>query len=160
MSFLKSISLLALWVGLSCFPLLVQAQVPYFTFPDLDGKTFTHTQLDPNKSTMIMMFDPYCDHCETQAGWIAEAATKFQHVQFVFVTIETEKEPIKAFRDKYFGKTSLKEQVKFLQDPDFMFEEYFGYTDDSVNIYLFKAGKKQRKYFGKETEAETLLKFL
>ena len=136
-----------------------QIQFPAFTFTDLSGKVFQHTDLDPNKSTMIMLFDPYCHHCEQQADWIHEAEENFKDVQFVFVTIEPEKEPIIAFKEKHFENTQL-EHLYFLQDLDFRFEDFFGYTDDAVNIYLYHPNKKQAKYFGSEQKTEILLKFL
>ena len=136
-----------------------QVNIPYFSFYDLEGNVVTNENLDLNRSTMIMMFDPYCDHCDKQAEMIVEAQDQFQDVQFVFVTIEPEIEPIKDFQKRHYGESSL-EHVIFLQDKDFVFETYFGYTDDAINIYLYKPGEKHPKYFGKEQEAEKLLKFL
>ncbi|WNJ16499.1 redoxin domain-containing protein [Pontibacter sp. G13] len=137
-----------------------QAQtLPPFSFEAMDGTPFTSANLDPQKSTFIMLFDPYCDHCDQQATYIAEAADQFEDVQFVFVTIETDNEAIQNFRDRHFADTGL-EHLNFVKDTQIRFESYFGYTDDVINIYLYKPGRKQPKYFGKETEAEQLLKFL
>ena len=139
--------------------LQAQIYVPSFYFTDLEGNGFTNASLVQDKSTMIMLFDPYCDHCDQQAEWIAAAAEEMKHVQFVFVTIEPEKEPIEAFKKRHFGEVDLP-NLHFLQDLNFKFEDYFGYTNDAVNIYLYKPGKKQPKYFGKEQKAEVLLKYL
>ncbi|MCB0853697.1 MAG: hypothetical protein KDD63_15840 [Bacteroidetes bacterium] len=136
-----------------------QVSLPAFSFYDLDGNTVTNESLDNARSTLIMLFDPYCDHCDQQAEWIAAAAGDFKEIQLVFVTIEPEIEPIKDFQKRHFGESSLK-HVIFLQDKDFVFETYFGYTDDAINIYCYKPGQKLPKYFGKEQEAEKLLKFL
>lgn len=133
--------------------------LPTFSFFDLEGQVFTNKKLNPELPTMVMLFDPYCDHCDTQASSIAEAQEKFMDIQLVFVTIEPEVDPIKAYRDRHFGESEL-EHVYVLQDKDFMFEGYFGYSDDAINIYLYKPGEKKPKYFGKEQEAENLLKFL
>lgn len=144
---------------------LAQAQsedklsVPSFYFTDLEGEAFTNANLSQDKSAMIMLFDPYCDHCDHQAEWIAAAAEQFQDVQFLFVTIEPEKKPIQDFKERHFGQVSLP-NLYFTQDLHFKFEDYFGYTNDAVNIYLFKPGKKQPKYFGSEQKAEILLKYL
>ena len=136
-----------------------QIQFPAFAFTDLSGNAFQHTMLDPNKPTMIMFFDPYCHHCHQQAEWISEAEDDFKEIQLIFVTIEPEKEPIVEFKQKYFKESKI-EHVHFLQDLDFRFEDFFGYTDDAVNIYLFHPDKKQAKYFGSEQKTEILLKFL
>lgn len=144
---------------LSGIALQAQLTVPSFYFYDLEGNGFTNSNLIQDKSTMIMLFDPYCDHCDHQAEWIAQAADQFKEIQFVFVTIETEKQPILDFKERHFGKTTLS-NLHFLQDKQFKFEDYFGYTDDAVNIYLYKPGKKQPKYFGSEQKPEILLKYL
>jgi thiol-disulfide isomerase/thioredoxin len=155
----RSIVSLIMLVGLFG---LGQAQVsmPAFSFYDLEGDTFTSAQLDPSRPVFVMMFDPYCDHCRTQAEHIAHAPELFlqKKAQFVWVTLEPEAEAIVAFREEYFGDSGL--DVHFLQDKDIRFEEFFGYTDDAVNIYLFKPDGKAPKYFGKEQNAKVLLNYL
>jgi hypothetical protein len=140
-------------------PLQGQISFPAFAFQDLEGNEFTPAKLDANTATMIMLFDPFCDHCETQATWIAEQADKFKNVQFVFVTLEPEVKYIEEFRDRNFGETDL-DKLYFVQDVNVAFESYFGYTDDVVNIYLYHPDRKRPKYFGEETPAEDLLKYL
>lgn len=136
-----------------------QIVLPAFEFTDLEGESFTPAQLDLDKPLMVMMFDPYCEHCEKQASWIAEQADKFENVQFVFVTLEPEVAAIQNFKEKHFGETGL-DKLYFLQDTNVAFESYFGYTDDSVNIYLYHPDRKKPKYFGEEQAAEVLLKYL
>jgi thiol-disulfide isomerase/thioredoxin len=138
--------------------LQAQTQIPYFAFKDLNGKTFTRDMLRQDLPVMIMLFDPFCDHCDQQAQWIAQAASKFQNVQLVFVTIETDKQHIEAYRKRNFGTARLP-YLYLLQDTELKFDVFFGYTDDSLNIYLYKPGQKG-KYFGQEQPAEVLLKYL
>lgn len=139
-----------------------QVQLPDFSFTDLDGNAFTNSSLDSDKPVFVMMFDPYCDHCETQADNIAEQADKFRAkgVQFMWVTLEPDPEALARFRDKHFGGTGLEDSLHFLMDQNVMFEDYFGYTDESINIYCFKPDGSRPKYFGEEQEAASLLKYL
>ncbi|GAB4410380.1 MAG: hypothetical protein OHK0039_14730 [Bacteroidia bacterium] len=139
--------------------LLAQQPIPTFAFQTLDGKPFDHTQVDLRRPAVIIRFDPYCDHCEQQAAWIAGAAASFKDIQLIFVSFIDEPEAIASFQQRYFGKTDLP-LLHFLRDPDYQFEEFFGYTNDALNIYLYKPGQKRLKYFGHEQEAATLLKFL
>lgn len=141
------------------YSLNAQVVLPNFSFSDLEGEPFSNTDLDLSKPVFVMMFDPYCDHCETQASNIAEQAEKFEHVQFVFVTLEPEVSAITGFRDKYFGETNI-DKLYFLQDNDVAFESFFGYTDDAVNIYLYHPDRKKPKYFGEEQTAAVLLEYL
>jgi thiol-disulfide isomerase/thioredoxin len=147
--------LFALWTGAQA-----QVSLPAFSFYDLEGEPFTYEQLDPERPVFIMMFDPYCDHCRTQAEHIANAPEKFlqKEVQFVWVTLEPDPQAIVNFREEYFGDSGL--DMHFVQDNDIRFEEFFGYTHDAVNIYLFKPNGKAPKYFGKEQNATTLLNYL
>lgn len=152
-----------LWLGL-LWPSLSQAQmeIPSFSFTTLDGNTFTQAQLDTDKPVFVMMFDPYCEHCEAQAKYIAAEAEKFREkeVQFIWVTLEPDPEAIARFRDTHFEDTGLIPQMTFLMDSNVMFEEYFGYTMDPVNIYCFSPETGKQKYFGEEQEAAALLKYL
>lgn len=157
---MKQVFLFAFCLGLfGTASLSAQIQLPAFEFQDLKGEAFTPAQLDANKSTFIMMFDPFCDHCQKQAEWIATAADQFQDVQFVFVTLEPEIPYIEEFKEKYFGDSGL-EHLFFVQDVNVGFESYFGYTDDVVNIYLYSPDKARPKYFGEETPADVLLNYL
>lgn len=139
--------------------LTAQSPIPDFQFLNLDGESFTQAQLPQDQPVFIMRFDPYCDHCDQQASWIAEAEESFKDVHMVFVSFLDEVEAIQDFQQRHFGETQL-EHMYFLRDPDYQFEEYFGYTDESLVIYLYQPGKKSLKYFGKEQPAEVLLKFL
>jgi thiol-disulfide isomerase/thioredoxin len=148
-----SLLLLCLTIGSA------QAQIPYFSFKDLSGKAFTRDQLKLDQPVMIMLFDPYCDHCEKQASWIAAAAGRMKHVQFVFVTLETDTEAVRSFKNRFYGNANLP-ALHFLQDTEYKFEQYFGYTQDAINIYLYKPGVKGLKYFGSEQPVDVLLQYL
>ncbi len=138
------------------------AQIPNFSFQALDGNTYTASQLPKGKSIFVMLFDPGCEHCQTQAKNIGDAADKFQNVKFVFVSMFDDKAGIEQFGKTYFGDKGL--DVTFLIDPStgIDFETYFGYTDDPVYIHLFKPNgqKYAYKYFGHEQSAGELLKHL
>ncbi|MDX1907785.1 MAG: redoxin domain-containing protein [Bacteroidia bacterium] len=132
--------------------------LPWFSFQGLDGKAFTRDQLRKDQGVLVMLFDPYCDHCDQQAAWIAAAADKFKNVQLIFVTIEPDKQAVAGFQNRHFANKGL--NVRMLQDTGFKFETWFGYTDDSINIYCYKPGHQSAKYFGKETPVAELLKYL
>lgn len=136
--------------------MMAQLAVPAFEFTDLEDHPFSNDNLDQGKSTLIIYFDPWCEHCNQQAAWIAEESSDFRDVQVLFITFEPEKEPIEAFRQQHFSSGDWS-HVVFLQDLDFMFESYFGYTDDPLYIYCYKPGNRNGTYFGKEQPAEVLL---
>ncbi|MEM9897332.1 MAG: hypothetical protein AAF789_13265 [Bacteroidota bacterium] len=149
-----------IFLSLFTFTAFAQSKSTYpnFSFYDLEGKVASSDMLDRSKPTFIMQFDPYCDHCSEQAEMIAEAAEQFKNVQFVFVTFIPEPEAIKNFEKQHFEGKEL--DVHFFQDLDFQFETYFGYSETAISIFLYKPGKKQPKFFGKEVPVETLLNYL
>ena len=107
-----------------------------------------------------MNYDPYCEHCNEQAEIIKKSSDLFKakDIHFVFVTFIPEREATEEFIINHFEGTGF--NYTFLLDPDIKFEDYFGYTSDSFNIYLYKNSGDRAKYFGKEQSAETLLKNL
>ena len=155
----KQSFLFFLLLGVFCQILQAQSPIPTFSFQTLEGEEFTQNQLPADQSVLIMRFDPYCEHCDQQAEWIAAAAASFQDIHLVFVSFLDEIDAIKDFQQRHFGEVEL-DHLYFLRDPDYQFEEYFGYTDESLVLYLYQPGKKSLKYFGKEQPAEVLLKFL
>ncbi len=150
--------LIGTWIAFLT-PAWAQLAVPAFSFTDLSGEKYTQARLDPKQSALIIYFDPWCEHCNQQAEWIASRPAEFSKVQILFVTFEPEKAPIEEFRQKHFSQGNWPRMV-FLQDLDFQFDTYFGYTDDSLYIYCYKPGGGKGKYFGKEQRPEVLLNFL
>ncbi len=136
-----------------------QLAVPTFSFTDLDGNVFRSEQLDDNRSALIIYFDPWCEHCHQQAEWISALQEGFRDVQVLFITFEPEQEPIRDFRQRHFSGSGW-DNVTFLQDLDFQFETYFGYTDDPLYIYCFQPNGSEGKYFGEEQRVEVLLNYL
>lgn len=136
--------------------MMAQLAVPEFTFTDLEGQAYTSGNLDESQSALIIYYDPWCEHCNQQAEWIATKESEFRNIQILFITFEPEQEPIRTFQEKHFSNGNWS-NVVFLQDLDFMFESYFGYTDDPLYIYCYKPNGRNGKYFGEEQPAEVLL---
>lgn len=135
-----------------------QNQMPPFSFFTLSGEVFSHEQIKKGVPTIVLYFDPYCDHCAQQATWISEAKEAFKDIQMVWVTTELEVAASQNFAKKYF-KDPAWQEVHFLIDKDFMFDGYFGYSE-VPSIYLYNAAGQRVKGFTKETPASVLLRFL
>lgn len=136
-----------------------QKVLPEFGFEDLDGNVFAYTQLAENQPTIVVYFDPWCDHCAHQASIIAKADEAMKDFNIVFVTnTDPDGEASKTFRQTHFDSTELA-HVFVLRDPNFYFDGYFGYSE-VPSMYVFDADKKRVAAFTKETEAEDILKKL
>ncbi|MEM6262804.1 MAG: redoxin domain-containing protein [Bacteroidota bacterium] len=148
-------TIVALLLGMASFSLHAQKTLPQFEFFTLDGKSFTHSNLQAGLPTVVMFFDPYCDHCAKQADWIQAKADEFAGIQLVFVTTEPEASATQEFQEKHFGGTSLK-HLHFLQDKNFYFDTYFGYSE-VPSMYLYDKNGERIKDLHKEVEADKLL---
>jgi thiol-disulfide isomerase/thioredoxin len=141
------------------FATFAQSQMPAFVFTDLEGNLFTQDNLESDMPTVVMFFDPYCDHCETQAGWIKEAEDQFLKINLLFVTTEPETDATVAFKERIFKGTKLK-QLNFVIDGDYMFDGYFEGYYEVPSILLFDKTGKKVKTLSKETPVADLLKHL
>jgi len=127
-----------------------------FRFKTLDGKLFTNANLKPNKSTVVVFFDPYCEHCATQAGWLGAGAAKLKNVQFLFVTTEPTVQASIDFKAKYFTGKNM--DVTILLDTDFKFDAYFGYSE-AISMYVYKKTGERSQSFKKETPVDKMIPF-
>lgn len=141
------------------FATLAQSQLPAFVFTDLEGKVFAQDKVANELPTMVMFFDPYCDHCEKQATWIKEAEDQFVEINVLFVTTEPETDASVAFKERIF-KDSRLPHLHFLIDGDYMFDGYFEGYYEVPSILLFDKNGKRTKTLSKETPVADLLKHL
>ncbi|MFN0201822.1 MAG: peroxiredoxin family protein [Bacteroidia bacterium] len=130
-------------------------KMPQFSFDDLKGGTFASTSLKAGLPTIVFFFDPFCDHCEQQAKWIAADAAKFKNVNLVWVSTE-DVNAISKFKSTHFAKAGL-DKLHFLKDSKYRFDGYFGYSE-ALSMYVFNKAGVQVKALKKETPAAELLK--
>ena len=89
------------------------ATLPTFLFTDLEGNTFTNSNLKENLATVFVYFNSECDYCLHEAQSIQTNLSRFRKTQFVFISTE-DKEAIEKFaRERQLLDV---ENVIFLQD--------------------------------------------
>lgn len=143
----------------SFFAVSAQAQkkMPAFTFEDLNAKPFTNTNLKPGLSTIVFFYDPYCDHCAQQAGWMRESEAAFRNVNLLWVSTEDTK-PIEEFKKTHFSGTLL-DKLYFVRDTKWKFDTYFGYTV-APGVYVYNKDNVLLKSYDKETPVIEFLKVM
>ncbi|MEZ4685100.1 MAG: thioredoxin-like domain-containing protein [Bacteroidia bacterium] len=155
----NALILFAFLLGSLMSGLAQKNMLPEFGFQDLEGKLFAYTQLAANQPTVVVYFDPWCDHCAHQAEMLAGADDKLKDFNIVFVTnTDPDGEASKEFYQTHFKPSELK-NVFVLLDPNFYFDGYFGYSE-VPSVYVFDAKKNRVAAFTKETSAEDILKKL
>lgn len=120
------------------------------------GKTFSQDMLQKGVSTLVLYFDPDCDHCQLEASWIAENLEKFKPYNVMWVSWG-ELEAIDEFQKKYFPKQPA--YMFFMKDMDYAFDKYFGYSE-VPSIYVYNRKWQRIASFKNETAPETLLNLL
>lgn len=70
-------------------PYLKDKNLPNFTLLNKDSVEFNQTVLQPNKRTIIMLFNPECEHCQQQLQLLLSMPEVKQSAQIVLSTTET-----------------------------------------------------------------------
>lgn len=70
-------------------PYLKNKQLPNFTLLRKDSVEFDQTVLDKNKRTIIMLFNPECEHCQEQLKLLLSMPEIKQSAQIILSTTET-----------------------------------------------------------------------
>ncbi|WP_157909208.1 TlpA family protein disulfide reductase [Capnocytophaga stomatis] len=132
------------------------AMLPAFSFTDLEGNTFTNSDLKKNLATIFVYFNSECDYCLHEAQSIRENLSQFDEVHFVFVSIE----PIENIK-KFAQEQQLLgvENVTFLQDASFVFSQKFDANSIPYLLIYNKSKKLIYKHKG-QIKAETILQIL
>jgi cytochrome oxidase Cu insertion factor (SCO1/SenC/PrrC family) len=130
-------------------------QLPPFDFEGTDGNRVTPANVAEGKPVIVFYFDPFCDHCQKQAGWINDNATMFKDITLLWVAYAEIKD-IKAFPEKYLPKVDSK--IVFANDDKYQFDNYFGYST-VPSIYVYNSKHVRTASFKSETLPATLLRF-
>ena len=125
------LSLLTLFFTSIAFAQNDSIQPPYKRFPSFppvklllpDSTTyFTKADLDKKKPTMLMLFNPQCEHCQHETGEIIKNIDKFKDIQIVMATSMLF-DSMFTFREKY--KLADFKNIVVAQDPNFFLVTYF-----------------------------------
>lgn len=81
-------------------PYLKNKQLPDFVLFSKDSVAFDQTVLKPGKKTIIMLFNPECEHCQDQLTLMISMPEIKQNVQLLLATTET-LEKLNIFYKKY-----------------------------------------------------------
>ena len=62
------------------------ASLPSFRLIDMQGQSFTETDIPQGKPILLTLFNPMCDHCQKVAMTLRDSIDKFNNVVILFVT--------------------------------------------------------------------------
>lgn len=98
-------------------------EVPGFKLLLMDSSTYFYKyQLKKNTPTVIIYFNPDCDHCQTEAAHLVDSMRYVKKAQFVFASYSKFSE-IKAFAIKY--QLSTQPNIKVGRDENFYIPSFY-----------------------------------
>lgn len=120
-------------------------------FEDVTG----HFSFSEDQPTLLVYFNPDCDHCHYEARAIRDSLDRFRQVNVVLTGAEPA-EQLKRFGEAY----DLIDQpnVHILHDAKGVFHQYFG-KHSVPSIYIYDRKRELRQHFRGETKVEAILKY-
>lgn len=138
-------------------PYLKTGILPGFSLLTIDSVEFNQTILDDTKHTIIMLFNPDCDHCRHQLELLVSIPSVVQSAQIILSSIEThEKNRI------FYNKNHLEKYPFVHLGKDFKY--FFGgyYRPNTIPVLAFYNPQKQLLFFNqgevKRKQVEEVLK--
>ncbi|MEM6267960.1 MAG: hypothetical protein AAF998_00915 [Bacteroidota bacterium] len=129
--------------------------LPPFDFQGVDENRVTPSSLPTDRPVVVFYFDPFCDHCQKEAGWINDNAKLFKDITLLWVAYGELKD-IAAFPGEYIPDVTGK--MIFANDDKYQFDNYFGYST-VPSIYVYNRKHERTASFHEETLPTTLLRF-
>jgi len=124
-------------------------QLPAFTFFQLDSKPFTEKNLQKGRTSVFVLFDSGCDHCQKEIPTIGKNYSRLVNCTFYFVSFN-EPSQISGFMKTYGKDFQDKKNVVVLRDsnrqflPTFFPEKFpavFMYNKKG-NLVYYKSGNQ------------------
>ncbi len=150
---------------ISCLALGVFAQIDssqqYFKSPYIpafnirkvpDSSSFTHTMLQKNKPTILIFFDPDCDHCQEATKNFTAKIDKFKDVQILMVTIY-EFSRIKKFHKDY--KIGNFPNITLTRDAVFDLPKFYQ-VSSIPDVYVYDKNGKLMKHYKKDIPVDEI----
>lgn len=130
--------------------------LPDFNFELPDGTWLNQGVLTENQPVIVFYFDPTCEHCQKEAGWVRDQPESFEGITMIWVSWAEKVEDNVNFYKEYF--MGVQSKVYIARDSNYKIDDYFGYSE-VPSTYVYNAGWKRTASFNAETEPEILVKF-
>lgn len=113
-------------------------QLPPFTFLQLDSKPFTEKNLQKGRTSVFVLFDSGCDHCQKEIPSIGKKYNQLVNCSFYFVSFN-EVNQISDFMKTYGKDFQGKKNVVVLRDSNRQFlPTFFPEKFPAVFMYNLK----------------------
>jgi peroxiredoxin len=104
--------------------------------------------------TVIVYFNPECEHCQYEATEISRHAEQFEKANTILITPEPSVEKVKAFAQTYH--LNEVDNLAILLDTNMQFVKHFG-TSAFPSVYIYDPDKKLVKNYRGEVKIEAII---
>ncbi|MHB9141753.1 MAG: TlpA family protein disulfide reductase [Paludibacter sp.] len=123
-------------------------------FESLDGQTVYVDEFDPKKPTVIIYFNPECEHCQYEASEIGTHSDQFEKANMILITPDDSIKRVEDFaKQHHLWKV---DNLTILIDRGQKFKSYFG-TSSFPTVFIYGPDKKLRKIYKGETKTEAII---
>lgn len=126
-------------------------------FESLKGKLTCLDEFNPEQPTVIIYFNPECEHCQYEATEIGRQPERFAKANMILITPDDSAKRIEAFASRY--QLWQVDNLVILYDRNFQFKKYFG-TTVFPSVFIYGANKRLLKQFIGEVKMEAVLKII
>lgn len=133
-------------------PYLKTKLLPAFRLLSIDSVEFTNEVLDKNKNTIIMLFNPECEHCQKQLELLLSIPEVIQYTQLILSSIETfEKNRI------FYSKFHLEKYpfIRLGKDYKYFFGAYF--QPNTIPVLAFYNKKNELIFFNQGSTKKKMI---
>lgn len=131
------------------------ATLPSYRFVGPDGTAITPAQLDRAKPTLVVFFDPHCDHCQRQASLMTAELPALKEVNLLWVTTSP-REDLLGFATAHFPEWKKLPLLRWGLDVSYEFDKWFGYSTVPT-LLVFGVDGRLRDVFTNEIAPGYLL---
>jgi peroxiredoxin len=127
------------------------------SFESLNGGQIFVDEFDNRKPTVIIYFNPECEHCQFEASEIGKEAGQYAKANMILITPDDSTKRIEAFAIKYHLWEV--DNLTILLDREKQFKNRFG-TAVFPSTFIYGPDKKLIKMFRGETRMDAIIKII
>ena len=126
-------------------------------FESMHGGQTCLDGFNPNQPTVIIYFNPECEHCQYEATEIGRQPERFAKANMILITPDDSAKRIEAFASRF--RLWQVDNLVVLLDRNFQFKNQFG-TSVFPSVFIYGTNKRLLKQFVGEVKMEAVLKII
>ncbi|WP_437918823.1 redoxin domain-containing protein [Sphingobacterium sp. LRF_L2] len=133
------------------------ATIPAFKFYKVkSGIGFTNADVPKNRTTVFILFDPNCSHCQHEAGLLGKNYAKIKDINLYFVSMNDPALMV-SFLETFAKELVDKPNVEILYDRNQEFIQKFHVPSQFPANYVYDSNNKLKSNWDGEKDIDVIL---